>query len=891
MRRAAGIVMAMAVAIGVDVRTAAADWSNQAIPIPLLGTSGPSSAYPSTLTVVNRAGQGKGSWINVVLHHVTHPCPEELAVLLVHNDVDAFLLMSNAGGCRPLRHTNIRFSHVATSSIPDEQPAAPAYGGTVFTLGANYGTVPDFPAPAPPGPYTLGLPPDDTDPGGTWRLYVLDTTAGNRGVIAAGWSLQYNTEPAYPGVTTHIDVPGSGTMGEAALYPLQFNLTRIPEGVPVNYVRCAITLHHARPDDLRVVLQSPSGTSVVLMANAGGNTAIAAGTTITFASNTSNVLPDSTPIAQGTYLPGAAYGASVALAAPAPQPPYATVFSAFQGEAARGFWSLWVYDDALFNVGEIESASLIVGLERDPGFTVIAPTTETSFTANQPFVRIVASMPTLESPHSLTWRDGTSGEVYAAGAFTNIGGTTEWFADIPVRHGTNAVEFTTTSTRGSGTVYAVLIDVDEFTYSLAEGATGGFFDLDVTLANPASADAPVTIDFLPEGGAPIAHADTVAANAPLPLHVDGLVPDTAVSTVVHSTDAIPLAVERTMIWDASGYGGHGGTAVRPDTRWLFAEGSQGFFDTYVLLANDNAVDVDVDVTFLLEGGGVTPHSVTVPAKSRRTLWAGDVPALIDTSFGIDISAPRPIIAERSMYLPGTRLFEGGHESAGVNATSTDWFLAEGATGPFFDCFVLLSNPNPTAATVALSYLLPDGTTVPQQVVMPANGRITINVETVAPELANAAVSTIVHADVGIVAERAMYWPSAAEGWREAHNSFGITTTATRWGLADGRIGGPRAFATYVLLANPNPLPAEVELRFLRAGAAPVVRTYILPPTSRRNVWVNDEVPELGPGTFSVDVQVLNAQPIAVEKALYWNADDGTVWAGGTNVTATRLPPP
>jgi hypothetical protein len=28
----------------------------------------------------------------------------------------------------------------------------------------------------------------------------------------------------------------------------------------------------------------------------------------------------------------------------------------------------------------------------------------------------------------------------------------------------------------------------------------------------------------------------------------------------------------------------------------------------------------------------------------------------------------------------------------------------------------------------------------------------------------------------------------------------------------------------------------------------------------------------------------------VEKAMYWDAG-GVVWAGGTNVTATRLPPP
>ena len=52
-----------------------------------------------------------------------------------------------------------------------------------------------------------------------------------------------------------------------------------------------------------------------------------------------------------------------------------------------------------------------------------------------------------------------------------------------------------------------------------------------------------------------------------------------------------------------------------------------------------------------------------------------------------------------MYLPGARLFEGGHESAGVNAPSTRWFLAEGATGSFFDCFVLLGNPNAAPANV------------------------------------------------------------------------------------------------------------------------------------------------------------------------------------------------
>ena len=49
------------------------------------------------------------------------------------------------------------------------------------------------------------------------------------------------------------------------------------------------------------------------------------------------------------------------------------------------------------------------------------------------------------------------------------------------------------------------------------------------------------------------------------------------------------------------------------------------------------------------------------------------------------------------------------------------------------------------------------------------------------------------------------------------------------------------------------------------------------------------MPELGEGLFTAEVQVLNYVPIAVEKAMYWNAA-GETWAAGTSVTATRLPP-
>jgi hypothetical protein len=438
--------------------------------------------------------------------------------------------------------------------------------------------------------------------------------------------------------------------------------------------------------------------------------------------------------------------------------------------------------------------------------------------------------------------------------------------------------------------WTLTITVNEFTYSLSEGATGDFFDEDVTIGNPTGAAAPITVDFLQEGAPPITHANSVPANAPLQLHVDDLVPPGAVSTVVHSPNGVPLAVERTMSWDAAGYGGHGGTALVPDMQWLFAEGSQGFFDTYVLIANDNALRVDATVRFFLEAGGVVNHPLTLEPRSRVTIYAGDLPALVNTSFGIEVlSSGLPITAERAMYFPhtGARSFEGGHEAAGANRVSKRWFLAEGATGPFFECFVLLSNPGGTVAHTTLTYLLPSGETVTQTIDVPATGRTTINVETVDARLVNTPVSTIITADQGIVVERSMYWPDISLGWPEAHNSIGTLDPALRWGVSDIRVGGARGAQTYVLLANPNSAPAEVRVRLLRSGAAPIVQTYTLRPTSRTNIFAADLAG--ADGTYSMDVQVLNYQPIVVEKALYWNAG-ADVWAAGTGVVATPLPP-
>lgn len=869
---------------------ARADVNQTPIAIPLLGDMGAGSPYPSTIHVTSRGGPGQTGKPMIMLHAVTHPCPEELAVLLVHNGSEKYLLMSNAGGCRPLQGTDLIFNTGGTI-IPDSDPSVVPYPQAIVVDVSNYGPAPVFPAPAPAGPYLTTLP--NTFFEGTWDLYVMDTGLGHRGVVAAGWSFNYATQYTFP-ATGGLPalLPGTGTVGPAATYPITFDLSAIPVGVKAWTVRASVTLSHSFPDDVNIILQAPNGATTLLMSNAGSSNDIT-NVSLTFSDSAGSSLPDTTLISSGTYKPSA-YGSTAVPPGAGPAAPYGATLAALSGQDARGIWKLWVYDDTTLDSGSISAASLTVNTELTPLFNIDTPTTGTTYTANTPFLHLEGEIEDLaNSPHSATWYTLVGGTYYQSGPMIFTPGSQIVKADIPLKKGTNFVNVYVRNTSGVLLAQDDLdVTVNEFVYTLSEGATGGFFDLDVTMANPTGAAAPVSVSFLPEHSAAIPFATNVAANAPVQLRVDDLTPADAISTVVHSTDAIPLAVERTMSWDSTGYGGSGGTAIDPNTHWLFAEGAQGFFDTFLLLANDGDTDANATVKFLIEGGSPVTTNVPVLAHKRATLFAGDVPAARFNSFGMDVTADQPITAERSMYFPhgGPRLWEGGHEAAGVNATSTHWFLAEGATGSFFQCYILLSNPTASIAHVNLTYLLPDGSTVAQTKDVPANGRQTIDVKSVSPLLAATSMSTTITSDVGIIVERSMYWPAGPTGWREAHNSVAVTDAALRWAISDGRIGGPRSHQTYILLANPNAVKAEVQVRFLKAGLAPVTRTYTLDPTSRTNIAPAADVPELGAGVFSADIQVLNYQPIVVEKAMYWNSA-GEVWAAGTGTVGTRIPPP
>jgi hypothetical protein len=342
------------------------------------------------------------------------------------------------------------------------------------------------------------------------------------------------------------------------------------------------------------------------------------------------------------------------------------------------------------------------------------------------------------------------------------------------------------------------------------------------------------------------------------------------------------------------------------TTWFFAEGSTSAdFALFYLLQNPHPTPVTAVIRYLRPlNQAPVERSYLLQPRSRTTISVDEDPAVASTDVSAVIASTAPIIAERAMYLsrPG-RPFDAGHASAGVTAPALDWFLAEGATGPFFDLFVLIANPNPTPANVTVDYLLAGGGLRTKSYTVTANGRFTIWVD--AEEfpagsgqrpLANVPVSMAVRSTnaVPIIVERTMWWPgpeTSADVWYEAHNSPGSTATALRWAVGDGEVGGGDGAETFVLIANPSAASGRVLVRLYFENGNTTGAFFDLPPESRTSVAISSTFAEaIENRTFSATVESVGTSPvpIVVEAATY-ASPGGVVWTRGGNALASPLP--
>jgi subtilisin-like proprotein convertase family protein len=114
-------------------------------------------------------------------------------------------------------------------------------------------------------------------------------------------------------------------------------------------------LAHYHPDDLDILLISPSGKKIMLMSQAGGYTSVT-NTTLVFhpASQGYGQVPYQDPIPSGTTKDYsiANYGDPSQLPG-APAGPYNATLDQLAGDNLNGIWKLYIYDHAHNNGGVV----------------------------------------------------------------------------------------------------------------------------------------------------------------------------------------------------------------------------------------------------------------------------------------------------------------------------------------------------------------------------------------------------------------------------------------------------------------------------------------------------------------------------------------------------------
>ena len=244
---------------------------------------------------------------------------------------------------------------------------------------------------------------------------------------------------------------------------------------------------------------------------------------------------------------------------------------------------------------------------------------------------------------------------------------------------------------------------------------------------------------------------------------------------------------------------------------------------------------------------------------------------------------------------------------GTGSTETDFYFAEGFTGPGFqETLTLLMPNNPGTATI--DYYMKDGAHTTTQVPLTA-GKVTpvdVNADhNVGP---NQEVSVRVKLPFPGVVERVMRFRFGS--WNGSTDIVGASTPTSEWDFAEGSTLS--FFSEYLTLQNPNGVAVPATLTYMTDSGAHPAKTLSLAANSRTTVEVfnGDTVSTLasctpngagsncgvGPGIGGVSVKVTtpNGAPIVAERPFYVNGfsfgagpiHDGHV-AFGANSPATQ----
>ena len=271
---------------------------------------------------------------------------------------------------------------------------------------------------------------------------------------------------------------------------------------------------------------------------------------------------------------------------------------------------------------------------------------------------------------------------------------------------------------------------------------------------------------------------------------------------------------------------------------------------------------------------VSPTSGSLtPGASQPLTLSFNTPSTTPQTYSTNLVLTDPNATNSPFSVPITVV------SANVSKT---WYFAEGTTMNGFSEFLTLANPNNTAATVTVQYLLGSGSPVMKQYTVTANQRATVNVgdpmQGVGP---GQAVSMVVSSDLPIIAERPMYF--SFFGIPGGSDVLGATQLATSFDF--GYLDTTANYSTFLTVLNQDagPTPMTVTIHYFAQNGTMTTATHMVAHNSRGTVTVSGDV---SPGIYSALVTL--SLPGLVERPMYL-IDRTTGYTGSSDVVGVATP--
>ncbi len=405
----------------------------------------------------------------------------------------------------------------------------------------------------------------------------------------------------------------------------------------------------------------------------------------------------------------------------------------------------------------------------------------------------------------------------------------------------------------------------------AEGTTVSGFDEWLTILNPNREDVEFTVRYHFADGETLVRSYRARAEARVTIMVAGEV-GRGRDLGITVESPLPLTVERPMYFLFNGRwaGGHVSSGVNaPSREWYFAEGYTGpGFQEYLCLLNPGGEDARVTVQFFCQGGLLAEEALVVPAGRRRTLDVNRS-AGADQEVSVRVESDRELVAERPMYFQYAGKWTGGHVSTGTSLPHTEWYFAEGYTGPGFQEYLCLYNPNPYIVRAAITYQTSGGANMNDEEYLPPYSRRTVDVNRRAGR--GLEVSVLVRGDGPLVAERAIYHDYA--GWcRGGDVVVGVRSPSRHWYFAEGYTGP--GFENWLCIQNPADGECVAEVWIHTESGELLKEKVNLPARARTTLKLNTMVPS----QEGISVSLHAGGEVVAERPVYFRYGDG--WTGG-----------